>query len=339
MPSLSLDALVNRAALTVRQHASQRDQDLLLAVLQYAPNDKGKANVANKILHCGAAYKGPQKDNSCHFAQLSDFFWQNIIVPVRVTGGKTPQPRSRTSYSGVASADAFRSPAGTEAVNALNSVTDAVCLTGHALRRDRHRCVISGKVDPEAIASGLGVHIGTGFEVSRVAHIVPFSLRNSVGYSSSSTSASAAHLPSIWCALECFGGMSLANLMYAGINSLDNVITLSATLHRYFTALQVALEPIPDVPNTYRVLTWGKVAPRLGLPKTVKLFTQTDVLLPNPAYLALHAAVCKLVWASARAEELTAVLDDLEEVTLLAEDGSSANLINIAIYRSLAAEA
>ena len=194
--------------------------------------------------------------------------------------------------------------------------------------------------------------------MSRVAHIIPFSLRNSVGYSSTSASTSAAHLPSIWCALECFGGTSLANLMYAGINSLDNVITLSATsvplprpgfrrwltiflfrrLHRYFTALQVALEPIPDVLNTYKVLTWGKVAPRLGLPKTVKLFTQTDVPLPNPSYLALHAAVCKLVWASARAEELTAVLDDLEEVTLLAEDGSSANLINIAIYRSLAAE-
>ena len=116
---------------------------------------------------------------------------------------------------------------------------------------------------------------------------------------------------------------------------------LYRSLHRYFTALQVALEPIPDAPNTnlYKVLTWGKVAPRLGLPKTVKLFTPTDVPLPNPSYLALHAAVCKLVWTSARAEELTAVVDDLEEVTLLAEDGSSANLINIAIYRSLAAEA
>ncbi|PIL35860.1 hypothetical protein GSI_01520 [Ganoderma sinense ZZ0214-1] len=333
MPSLSLDALVNRAAHAVRQHASQRDQDLLLAVLQYAPNDKGKANVANKILHCGAAYKGPQKENSSHFAQLSDFFWRNIIVPVRVSGGKTPQPRSRMSHSGITSADALRSPAGTEAVNALNSVTDV------ALRRDRHRCVISGKVDPEAIANGLGVPIGTGFEVSRVAHIIPFSLRNSVGYTSTSASASAAHLPSIWCALECFGGTSLASLMYAGINSLDNVITLSATLHRYFTAFQIALEPLPDVPNAYKVLTWGKVAPRLGLPKTVKLSSPTDVPLPNPAYLALHAAICKLVWASARAEELTAVLDDLEEVTLLAEDGSSANLINIAIYRSLAAEA
>ena len=112
------------------------------------------------------------------------------------------------------------------------------------------------------------------------------------------------------------------------------------SLHRYFTELQVALEPVPDVPNSYTVLTFGKVAPRLGLPKTVKLFTSssaTDAPLPNSAYLALHAAVCRLVWASARAEELTDVLADLEDVTLLAEDGSSANLINIAIYRSLAA--
>ena len=112
------------------------------------------------------------------------------------------------------------------------------------------------------------------------------------------------------------------------------------SLHRYFTELQVALEPVSDATNTYNVLTFGKVAPRLGLPKTVKLFTSsaaTDAPLPNPAYLALHAAVCRLVWASARAEELTDVLADLEDVTLLAEDGSSANLINIAIYRSLAA--
>ena len=111
------------------------------------------------------------------------------------------------------------------------------------------------------------------------------------------------------------------------------------SLHRYFTELQVALEPVPDAPNTYNVLTFGKVAPRLGLPKTIKLFTSsaTDAPLPNPAYLALHAAICRLVWASARAEELTDVLADLEDVTLLAEDGSSANLINIAIYRSLAA--
>ena len=82
MPSATSDnSLVNRAALAVRQHASQRDQDLLLAVLQCAPNERGRANVANKILHCGDAYKGAKKLDICHFAQLADFFWRNIIVP------------------------------------------------------------------------------------------------------------------------------------------------------------------------------------------------------------------------------------------------------------------
>ena len=82
MPSATSDnSLVNRAALAVRQHASQRDQDLLLAVLQCAPNERGRANVANKILHCGDAYKEAKKLDSCHFAQLADFFWRNIIVP------------------------------------------------------------------------------------------------------------------------------------------------------------------------------------------------------------------------------------------------------------------
>ena len=109
-----------------------------------------------------------------------------------------------------------------------------------------------------------------------------------------------------------------------------------SSLHRYFTELQVALEPIPDAQHTYRVRTWGKVAPRLGLPKTVKLSSASGAPLPNPAYLALHCAICRVLWSSARAEELKAVLEELEEVTLLASDGSSANLINIAIYRSLA---
>ena len=85
-----------------------------------------------------------------------------------------------------------------------------------------HISFLSSVIRPRAFT-------GTGFEVTRVAHIIPFSLRNSVGYSSGCDSASAAHLPSIWCALECFGGISLAKLMHGGINSLDNVITLSAT--------------------------------------------------------------------------------------------------------------
>ncbi|OSD07098.1 hypothetical protein PYCCODRAFT_1431278 [Trametes coccinea BRFM310] len=328
MPALTVAAAAENpaaaAAAVVRQYAHPRDQALLLALLQYAPNDKGRANVAHKIIQCGDSYKS-EGDSRC-LSQVADFFWRNVILPVRVTGGKTPEPRSRLAQSGMSSAGDVRSPAEAEAINDLKAVIETASV------RDSHRCVISGKLDPESIADGPSALStpGNGLEVTRIAHIIPFSLRDS-------TSAASGHLPSIWSALECFGGTDLGALMHGGINSLDNVITLSATVHRYFTELQVALDPIPDSPHTYAVRTWGKVAPRLGLPKTVKLTSAApDTPLPNPAYLALHCAICRVLWASARAEELKDVLDDLEEVALLAADGSSANLINIAIYRSLA---
>ncbi|KAI0368357.1 hypothetical protein BV20DRAFT_1022857 [Pilatotrama ljubarskyi] len=327
MPALTAppESPAARAAAVVRQHAHPRDQALLLALLEYAPNDKGRANIAHKIIQCGDSYKA-EGDSRC-LSQVADYFWRNVILPVRVTGGKTPEPRSRLSHSGLSSGGNVRSPDEAEAINDLKSVIEL------ASERDRRRCVISGKLDPESIANGATFPMpSSGLEVTRVAHIIPFSLRDST----SGASTVSGHLPAIWSALECFGGTDLGALMHGGINSLDNVITLSATVHRYFTELQVALEPIPDTPHTYHVRTWGKVAPRLGLPKIIKLPTSSASPGPSPAYLALHCAICRVLWASARAEELKDVLDDLEEVALLAADGSSANLINIAIYRSLA---
>ncbi|KAI0829789.1 hypothetical protein BC628DRAFT_1358775 [Trametes gibbosa] len=328
MPTLASlsdsDSPLARAATLVRQYAHFRDQALLLALLDYAPNQVAQDNVARKITQASESYRA-HGDTRC-LTHVADFFWRNVILPIRVTGGQTPEPRSRLSHSGLASADYVRSPAEAEAINDLKSVTET------ASARDRHRCVVSGKLDPESIANGSSEFSlpHCGLEVTRAAHIIPFSLRDS-------SEAASGHLPSIWSALECFSGVELGTLMHGGINSLDNIITLSATVHRYFTELQIALEPVPDAPHTYAVRTWGRVAPRLGLPKTVKLASATPgAALPNPAYLALHCAVCRVLWASARAEELEDVLDDLEEVALLAADGSSANLINIAIYRSLA---
>ncbi|KAI0744199.1 hypothetical protein C8Q80DRAFT_1272767 [Daedaleopsis nitida] len=329
MPAITPEALVERAAAVVREHTQERDQALLLAMLDFAPNERGKLNIANKILHCGETYTR-QKDRWAYVGRLADFFWRNIVLPVRVAGGKTPEPRSRQSRgSGCSSSGGYRSSTEKQGVNELKEIVERASI------RDRHRCVISGKVDPETIADGPGAlsQGGTGLEVTRVTHIIPFSLHDSV------SSVSAGNLASIWGALESFSGTSLSSLMHGGINSLDNVVTLSATLYRYFTELQVALDPVPGSPShTYKVRTWGKVAPRLGLPKTITLTSSSEIPLPNPAYLALHCAICRVLWSSARVEELKEVLEDLEEVILLASDGSSANLINIAIYRSLAIE-
>lgn len=84
---------------------------------------------------------------------------------MRVTGGMTPEPRSRLSHSGLSSADQVCSPAETEAINDLKSVMESVRTVilflhlsrlppSQASERDRHTCVISGKLDPEIIANG-----------------------------------------------------------------------------------------------------------------------------------------------------------------------------------------
>ncbi|KAH9942469.1 uncharacterized protein BXZ73DRAFT_88040 [Epithele typhae] len=322
MPAIVVDALISQAATIVGDNAVARDRDLLLSLLEYAPNERGKAQIASKIVQGGDTYEGI-KDHQMHLQHLADFFWRNLIIPVRVAGGRTPEPRSRMSRSGASSRGDLNSPAEAESVDDLKGVIDAANL------RDSCRCIISGKVDPETMESGSFTPGGTGFEVTKVTHIIPFSLRDGSG------AACALHLPAIRGALESFGGVELGSLMHGGINALDNVLTLSATVHRYFTELQIALEPMPGNPLVCRVHTWGRVAPRLGLPKTVKLRSASGAPPPNSAYLALHCAICKVLWSSGRAQELKDVLDDLEEVTLLAPDGSSANLINIAIYKSL----
>ena len=148
MPALTVatesQSLAAEATTIVRKFAHLRDQALLLALLEYAPNEKAKANVAHKIIQCGDSYKS-EGDSRC-LSQVADFFWRNVILPgsvsaaltaapnslvahcpVRVTGGKTPEPRSRLSQSGLSSAGDVRSPAETEAINDLKTVIETVC--------------------------------------------------------------------------------------------------------------------------------------------------------------------------------------------------------------------
>ena len=93
MPAITSDTLVERAATIVREHAPERDQALLLALLEYAPSSRGRLNIAAKILHCGDTYAG-EKDRWAHVGQLADHFWRNIVLP----GASHPvQSGSRTA--------------------------------------------------------------------------------------------------------------------------------------------------------------------------------------------------------------------------------------------------
>ena len=70
------------------------------------------------------------------------------------------------------------------------------------------------------------------------------------------------------------------------------------------------------------------VRPTRGVPTTAVTFTSQDpaLELPDPRYLMLHAAICRVAHMSGAAEYRDKHERDLEELSVLAPDGSSAGL-------------
>ena len=122
--------------------------------------------------------------------------------------------------------------------------------------------------------------------------------------------------------------------------------------HKYFSELQLAFEAVPvrrifpsfshtsffnplqDVVGKYKLVTFGKIAPRLGFPELVMLKSATGQSPPNPIYLAIHCAICKVLWASGRAEGLEQAFREWEDTVVLAEDGGSAEVLMLALQQT-----
>jgi hypothetical protein len=84
--------------------------------------------------------------------------------------------------------------------------------------------------------------------------------------------------------------------------------------------------------NTYRVCTSVPgilTLQHLG-PNPVITFTSThhSLPLPNPEYLKLHAAVCRVAHMCGAADYLDQQDRDFDRTAVLASDGSSANLLS-----------
>ncbi|EFI27089.1 hypothetical protein CC1G_15218 [Coprinopsis cinerea okayama7 len=138
----------------------------------------------------------------------------------------------------------------------------------------------------------------------------------------------------VWTVLERFGyGELLDQLNGPGIHRLDNVMALSLEVHEPFESLVFWLVPStahPDwQPNTYDIQSLYPPE-LLRLPKTVR-FESSDperLPLPNPRCLEIHAACAKVAHLSGAAEYLENVLRGYEETRVLAEDGTSAELLS-----------
>jgi hypothetical protein len=59
--------------------------------------------------------------------------------------------------------------------------------------------------------------------------------------------------------------------------------------------------------------------------------TKTQLALPNPDYLRIHAACCRIAHLSGAAEHMDKCLEDLESMRVLSKDGSSAHVLSFAL--------
>lgn len=59
--------------------------------------------------------------------------------------------------------------------------------------------------------------------------------------------------------------------------------------------------------------------------------TSGSLALPNPQYLRIHAACCKVAHLSGAAEYLDEAYRDMEMLQVLTNDGSSAQVLDVAL--------
>ncbi|KAF5359875.1 hypothetical protein D9756_003614 [Leucocoprinus leucothites] len=142
--------------------------------------------------------------------------------------------------------------------------------------------------------------------------------------------------------LEMFGLGEKAKSLYGGqVNSLHNVITMEHNLHAAFDSFDLWLEPVAEHENTYKVCGNTRRLKRFPLPIPSRITFSVDpaaaaaaeavnkeLMLPDRSLIAIRAACARVANLSGAAEQAKRILRDLEDTTILADDGSTAELLS-----------
>ena len=88
-----------------------------------------------------------------------------------------------------------------------------------------------------------------------------------------------------------------------------------------------------DIPNTYRLRSARPFHIDPQWKSTVKFTTPDPAKLPvpSPAYLELHAACCRIADLSGAGEYIETILRDMEDIQVLSQDGTSAEVLQYAL--------
>ncbi|KAH7905907.1 hypothetical protein BJ138DRAFT_1017041 [Hygrophoropsis aurantiaca] len=201
-----------------------------------------------------------------------------------------------------------------------------------ALVRDQCRCLLTGVLDIDVAVAFPGRHIPDAHAtITEAAYIFPEPSNTGIS-TTDENDPELNYAASVWAVMARFGNnLAFDDLNGSTIHRLENVMTLSIDIHRYFDNLQLWLEST-DTPHTYRPNSVNLIY-RGRIPPTVTFTTHDPVNfpLPSPEYLRLHAAAARVAHLSGAGEYINKILRDVEETRVLSTDGSSAELLAAAL--------
>ncbi|KNZ81723.1 hypothetical protein J132_10926 [Termitomyces sp. J132] len=302
--------------------------------------------VGNQVRHCKSIYSAPfyvytakkfpgMEESTPLSCSLAD---QGIKIRIRKdirvrkrTGGGKPTPSHHPSRP---SFDVHR--------NRILDEVDKSAQTRHnvrkqALLRDGYRCTLTGLYDMESCKAMPEI------EQARLESAKPCAfLEMAHIFSESTQDDDKNHAATIFAILDLFGLKERTKSLYGrGTNELHNVITMAGELHTCFDHFELWLEPVHNEDNTYDI-RWSPgvscLLIRSHLPDRVTFRVEPgtaaaaaakgkQLKLPDPVLIAIRAACTRVANLSGAAEQI-GILRDREEMPVLANDGSMAELLS-----------
>ncbi|CAA7265222.1 unnamed protein product [Cyclocybe aegerita] len=300
-------------------------------LIREAPDDEARCHVSEEILLCNG---NPKSLNL-----LAKFYIEHLFRLFRQNKGRTPGASHHPSRPSFEEERFFFSS------TVDSAPKDHTAAKKAALRRDNYRCMVSGDADLNSLTNmtddeRAALNFTGVFESSETnfCHIFPPSTNwdlkpEDIGHPKTHYSGN------VWGIVNCFGGINVLDELTGDMaHRLSNGLTMSVALHGYFDRLALWFEEVPNNPHTYRVRTLLpnlRGLSQLGPHPVVTFTTTTNLELPDPKYLRLHAAVCRVAHMSSAAKYLDLYDRELEERKALARDGSSAELLSTQLRRAL----
>ncbi|KAF8267683.1 hypothetical protein EI94DRAFT_1729918 [Lactarius quietus] len=295
-------------------------------LLSEAIDDGSRHYIAREIVNCTGNDK---------LKDLAKFYIDHLFRLFRQNKGRTPAPSYHSSR------DSFENERGFYSATVEPAPKDHSQAKKSALRRDGYRCMVTRDIDADYLDTlspaerDILSQGGTGAAPTHLAHIFPPSTNR--GLKPEEEGHSKTHYAStVWAIVNSFAHINVLDELNGDMaHRLSNALTLRADVHSLFDDLRMWFEEVPNTPQTYTVCSTHNMYLR-SVPNPLVTFTSIGGLdLPDPRYLRLHAAICRVAHMSGAAEYLDLYDREQEERHVMAPDGTSGEFLNARLHRVL----